>query len=232
MPARIFLALDTPDIAAALTQMRAAGDAIDGIKLGLEFFVANGPAGIRCVREEARPLFLDLKLHDIPNTVAGAVRTAVPLNPLLLTVHAGGGPAMLRAAAEAAHSFGAARPLIIAVTVMTSLDDGDLKAVGQIAPVSDQVRRLAALSQDQGCDGVVCSSHEISLLRQDCGPEFKLVVPGLRPAVGELADQKRVMTPGEAARLGADFLVIGRPITAATDPAAAARAIRSEIARP
>jgi orotidine-5'-phosphate decarboxylase len=230
MPARIFLALDTPDTDAALAQMRAVGNAIDGIKLGLEFFVANGPVGIERIRQEGRPLFLDLKLHDIPNTVAGAVRSAAALNPLLLTVHAGGGPAMLRAAAEASHSFGAVRPLIIAVTVMTSLDDGDLKAVGQMAPVSDQVRRLAALSQGQGCDGVVCSPREISLLRQDCGPEFKLVVPGLRLATGERADQKRVMTPGEAARLGADFLVIGRPITAASDPAAAARAIHSEIA--
>jgi orotidine-5'-phosphate decarboxylase len=230
MPARILLALDTPDIAAARAQIRAAGDAIEGIKLGLEFFVANGPAGITAVQQEGRPLFLDLKLHDIPNTVAGAVRSALALKPLLLTVHAGGGPAMLRAAADAAASAGASRPLIIAVTVMTSLDDADLKAVGQTPPAAEQVRRLALLARHQGCDGIVCSAHEIAAIRQACGPDFKLVVPGIRPATGDVADQKRVMTPGQAARLGADFLVIGRPITAASDPAAAALAIRREVA--
>ncbi len=230
MAARILLALDTPDIATAIAQTNAVGDAIDGIKLGLEFFIANGPAGVARVQQEDLALFLDLKLHDIPNTVAGAVRSALGLKPLLLTVHAGGGPKMLRAAADAAAAAGQERPLVIAVSVMTSLDDEDLVAVGQRPPVRDQVRRLAELARAQGCDGVVCSAHEISLLRQDCGPDFKLVVPGLRPASGELADQKRVMTPGEAARLGADFLVIGRPITAAPDPAAAARLIRREIA--
>ncbi len=233
MPARILLALDTPDVETARAQARAAGDAIDGIKLGLEFFVANGPGGIAAVGLDGppggRPLFLDLKLHDIPNTVAGAVRSALALKPLLLTVHAGGGPAMLRAAAEAAVAAGQARPLIIAVTVMTSLDDGDLSAVGQIPPVRDQARRLAMLARQQGCDGIVCSAHEIETIRRDCGRDFKLVVPGLRPAAGDVADQKRVMTPGEAARLGADYLVIGRPITAAADPAAAARAIRREV---
>ena len=234
MAARILLALDTPDIATARAQARAAGDAIDGIKLGLEFFVANGPAGIAAVQRDdgqykVRPLFLDLKLHDIPNTVAGAVRSTLALKPLLLTVHAGGGPAMLRAAADTAASAGQVRPLIIAVTVMTSLDDHDLKAVGQLPPVSDQARRLALLARQQGCDGIVCSAHEIEVIRKDCGPEFKLVVPGLRPASGDVADQKRVMTPGEAAKRGADFLVIGRPITAAADPAAAARAIRREV---
>jgi orotidine-5'-phosphate decarboxylase len=234
MPARILLALDTPDVAIATTQARAAGDAIDGIKLGLEFFVANGPAGVAQVRDKGlgagRPLFLDLKLHDIPNTVAGAVRSALSLKPLLLTVHAGGGPAMLRAAAEAAASAGQHRPLIIAVTVMTSLDDSDLSAVGQMPPVKDQARRLAQLARQQGCDGIVCSAHEIETIRHDCGPDFKLVVPGLRPASGDVGDQKRVMTPGEAARLGADFLVIGRPITGAANPADAARSIRREVA--
>ena len=232
MPARILLALDTPDVATAIARTRAVGDAIDGIKLGLEFFVANGPAGVRSVRQEGRPLFLDLKLHDIPNTVAGAVRSVVSLKPLLLTVHAGGGPKMLRAAAEAAATGGSARPLVIAVTVMTSLDDDDLVTIGQTPPVSDQVRRLAALSLAQGCDGVVCSAHEIATLRHDCGPDFKLVVPGLRSASGDQADQKRVMTPREAAHLGADFLIIGRPIARASDPAAAARQIRQEITAP
>jgi orotidine-5'-phosphate decarboxylase len=229
MSARILLALDTPDVATALAQARAAGDAVDGIKLGLEFFTANGPAGVARVQAAGRPLFLDLKFHDIPNTVAGAVRSALPLKPLLLNVHAAGGPEMLRRAAAAVREAGEARPLLIAVTVMTSLGDDDLVAVGQLPPALDQVRRLAALARQEGCDGVVCSAREIAQLRRDCGPGFKLVVPGLRPAEAAVGDQKRVMTPGEAAALGADFLVIGRPITAAPDPAEAARRIRREI---
>ena len=148
---------------------------------------------------------------------------------MLLTVHAGGGPEMLRRAAEAAREAGEDRPLVIGVTVMTSLGDEDLAAVGQQLPALDQVRRLAALAQKQGCDGVVCSAREISALKRDCGADFKLVVPGIRPAGAEVGDQKRIMTPGEASALGADFLVIGRPITGAADSAAAARRIRQEI---
>jgi orotidine-5'-phosphate decarboxylase len=233
MPARILLALDTPDVATAVAQTRAVGAAVDGVKLGLEFFNANGPAGVRQVQAEGRPLFLDLKFHDIPNTVAGAIRSVLPLRPLLLNVHAAGGPEMLRrsaeAVAEAGPGAGGERPLLIAVTVLTSLADEDLAAVGQQPPARDQVRRLAALAQRQGCDGVVCSSREIAVLKRDCGADFKLVVPGIRPADSAPGDQKRVMTPGEAAALGADFLVIGRPITAAADSAAAARRIRAEI---
>jgi orotidine-5'-phosphate decarboxylase len=229
MPARILLALDTPDVTIALAQARAAGSAVDGLKLGLEFFVANGAPGVARIQAEGRPLFLDLKFHDIPNTVAGAIRSALALKPMMLNVHAGGGPAMLRAASDAVASAGASRPLLIAVTVLTSLDDEDLAAVGQTPPALDQTRRLAALAQAQGCDGVVCSAREISILRRDCGADFKLVIPGLRPVAASGSDQKRVMTPGEAARLGADFLVIGRPITAASDPAAAARLIRQEV---
>jgi len=229
MPTRILLALDTPDVATARAQTRAAGAAVDGVKLGLEFFLANGPAGVRQVQQEGRALFLDLKLHDIPNQVAGAVRSALALSPLLLTVHAAGGPEMLRRAALAAQDGGAKRPFVVAVTVLTSLGEDDLAAVGQRGPAADQVRRLAALAQTQGCDGVVCSAHEITALRRDCGMDFKLVVPGLRPANQAAGDQKRVMTPGEAAALGADFLVIGRPITGAPDIAAAARTIRQEL---
>lgn len=229
MLTRILLALDTPDVATAVAQTRAAGAAVDGVKLGLEFFNANGPAGVRQVRAEGRPLFLDLKFHDIPNTVAGAIRSVLPLAPLMLNVHAGGGPEMLRRAAEAVAEGETGRPLLIAVTVLTSLGDEDLAAVGQQTPALDQVRRLAALAQKQGCDGVVCSPREIAALKRDCGADFKLVVPGIRPANSARGDQKRVMTPGEAAALGADFLVIGRPITAAADSAAAARRIRAEI---
>src|ERR1700674_1849876 len=179
MPAQILLALDTPDVTGAIAQARAVGDSVDGIKLGLEFFLANGPAGVGRVQLEGRAVFLDLKLHDIPNTVAGAVRSALNLKPLLLSVHAAGAPKMLRAAADAAGGAGPSRPLVIAVTVMTSLGDDDLVAVGQLRPTGDQVRRLAGLARAHGCDGVVCSAHEISLLRRECGPDFKLVVPGL-----------------------------------------------------
>ncbi|HXQ42182.1 MAG TPA: orotidine-5'-phosphate decarboxylase [Candidatus Udaeobacter sp.] len=229
MPARILLALDTPDLSLALGQTRAAGEAVDGVKLGLEFFLANGPAGVLAIGALGRPVFLDLKFHDIPNTVAGAVRSALRLKPMMLNVHAGGGPAMLRAAAEAVRGAGEGRPLLIAVTVLTSLADEDLAAVGQGASAAGQARRLAALARAEGCDGVVCAGSDIAAIRADCGPDFKLVVPGLRPAGATVEDQKRVMTPGEVARLGADFLVIGRPITSAADPAAAARAIRRDI---
>ncbi len=218
MPARILLALDTSDVATAVAQARAVGPAVDGIKLGLEFFVANGPAGVREVQAEGQPLFLDLKFHDIPNTVAGAIRSAIALRPMMLNVHAGGGPEMLRRAAEAVREAGETRPLLIGVTVMTSLGDDDLAAVGQQLPALDQVRRLAGLAQRQGCDGVVCSAREIAALKRDCGPDFKLVVPGIRPAGSEgRRPEAGSRTPAEASALGADFLVIGRPITGATD---------------
>jgi len=233
MAPQILLAIDTIDMAIAGAQAAATRGAVDGIKLGLEFFAANGPAGVRAVTAAGVPLFLDLKLHDIPNTVAGAVRAATPLRPTLLTVHAAGGGAMLRAAAdaagEAATKAGVPRPRIIGVTVLTSLGEPDIDAVGQRGPIADQARRLAALAQSCGLDGVVCSPHEIAALRADCGAGFLLVVPGIRPAWAAASDQKRVMTPAEAAQLGADYLVIGRPITSADDPAAAARRIAAEV---
>ena len=231
---QIFLAIDTTDTAAATAQAAATDGVITGIKLGLEFFTARGPDGVRAVASGGRPLFLDLKLHDIPNTVAGAVRAVTPLQPVLLTVHAGGGGAMLRAAldaaGEAAAKVGSARPRIVGVTVLTSLAETDLDAVGQRGPIADQAKRLAALAQASGLDGVVCSPHEIAALRAQCGTGFRLVVPGIRPAWSAAGDQKRVMTPAEAARLGADYLVIGRPITGAADPSAAARRVADEVA--
>jgi orotidine-5'-phosphate decarboxylase len=234
MPTQIFLAIDTTDVATARARAAATRDAVAGIKLGLEFFAAQGPAGIRAVAAGDVPLFLDLKLHDIPNTVAGAVRAVAPLRPSLLTVHAAGGAAMLRAAVDAAGdaaaTAGGARPRFIAVTMLTSLAEADMDAIGQRGPIADQARRLAALARGCGLDGVVCSPHEIEPLRAECGAGFLLVVPGIRPARAEAGDQKRVMTPGEAARRGADYLVIGRPITAADDPAAAARRIAAEVA--
>ena len=221
----ILCAIDTPDRARAQRLVSALAGSVGGVKLGLEFFSANGPEG---VREAARgiDLFLDLKLHDIPNTVAGAVKAALALDPLLLTIHCAGGPAMLRAAVEAR---GARRTKLLGVTVLTSLDDGDLVATGQGGPVAEQVRRLAVLAKESGLDGVVCSPQEVAMLRQACGPGFLRVVPGIRPAGSTASDQKRIQTPRAAIEAGADYLVIGRPITEASDPAAAARAILAEF---
>lgn len=230
---RVLVALDTVSVTDAVDQARAMRGAVAGVKLGLEFFSANGPAGVRQVVAEGLPLFLDLKFHDIPNTVAGAVRAATPLGPFMLNVHAAGGAAMMReavdAAADSAAKIGVRRPLVIAVTVLTSLGDDDLDSVGQRGPAEDQVLRLAALAQSCGLDGVVCSPREIEPLRRACGRDFLLVTPGIRPAGAAVGDQKRVTTPAEAVRRGADYLVIGRPITAAADPAEAARAIAAEI---
>jgi len=227
--ARLYAALDTPALPDALDLARRLAGQVDGLKLGLEFFVGEGPAGVRAVAALGVPIFLDLKLHDIPNTVAGAVRAAAALGPGMMTLHAGGGGAMLRAACAAA-AEAATPPQLIAVTVLTSLDDADLAAIGQPGPALDQVRRLAGLAQACGLAGVVCSPHEIAPLRRDCGPDFRLVVPGIRPAGTASGDQKRVMTPAAAAAAGASDLVIGRPISEAADPAAAAAAIRAELA--
>jgi orotidine-5'-phosphate decarboxylase len=228
----VFVALDTTDTADAAARAAVLAPAVGGVKLGLEFFCANGPEGIRTVmaRAPGLPLFLDLKLHDIPNTVAGAVRAVAPLAPALLTVHAAGGPAMMRAAAEAAAELGAARPRIVAVTVLTSLDAGDLGAIGVAGTVAEQAARLADLALASGLDGVVCSAHEAAALRARLGPEAILVVPGIRPKGAAVGDQKRVMGPAEAVAAGASALVIGRPITEAPDPLAAARAIAAELA--
>lgn len=228
----VFAALDTTDLARARQLAGLVAPHVGGLKLGLEFFLAQGLANTAAVAG-ATPLFLDLKLHDIPNTVAGAVRAIAALKPEFLTVHAAGGPAMLRAAvAEAAEAAGRTghRIKLLAVTVLTSLDDGDLDAVGQRGPAADQVRRLALLARTSGLDGVICSPFEVAGLRAELGSDFQLVVPGIRPAGAALGDQKRVMGPREAIAAGASRLVIGRPITDAPDPAAAARAIATDLA--
>ncbi len=222
----ILCAIDTPDLGRARGLAAALAGTIAGVKLGLEFFSANGPDGVRAVLGREANAFLDLKLHDIPNTVAGAVRAALALDPAFLTLHCAGGPAMLRAAVDAR---GKRRTKLLGVTVLTSLDDQDLAATGQSGPVAAQVRRLALLAKTAGLDGVVCSPEEVAMLRQACGADFLLVVPGIRPAGAALGDQKRVQTPCAAIEAGADYLVIGRPITEAGDPAAAARAILAEI---
>ena len=222
----VLCAIDTNELGRAEALIAATAGAVGGVKLGLEFFVAHGPDGIRKAAAGQRNVFLDLKLHDIPNTVAGAVKSALALDPLLLTIHCSGGAAMMRAAVEAR---GPARTKIVGVTVLTSLDDNDLAAIGQSAPAAAQVERLALLAQENGLDGVVCSPQEVAMLRQACSRDFLLVVPGIRPAGAAAQDQKRVQTPRDAIAAGADYLVIGRPITEAPDPGAAARAILGEI---
>lgn len=227
----VFVALDTPDLAKARAIAQAVRGAAGGLKIGLEFITAQGPAGIREIASLGLPLFVDVKFHDIPNTVAGASRELVKLGAKLFNVHVSGGEAMMRAGVESARAVDP-DVKVIGVTVLTSLEDKDLDAVGQRPPSQEQVVRLAKLAKHSGLDGVVCSPREIAPVRAALGPDFLIVTPGVRPSGADLADQRRVMTPGEAARAGADILVIGRPITAAADPAAAARAIAADIARP
>ncbi|MFL6720203.1 MAG: orotidine-5'-phosphate decarboxylase [Sphingomonas sp.] len=212
----IFVAIDTPDLARALEIVEAVRGHAGGVKLGLEFFSAQGPEGIRRIAELGLPLFLDLKFHDIPNTVAKAVEAVAPLKPAILTVHAGGGREMLWAAKRAAPTD----TKVVAVTLLTSLDAGDLSDLGiQRSPV-EQVVRLAWVARDAGVDGIVCSSAELREARS-AWPDGFFVVPGIRPAGVDVADQKRVGTPGQALADGASVLVIGRPITGAPDPAQA-----------
>lgn len=220
----IFVAIDTPDLDHALALAKAVGPHVGGLKVGLEFLTAQGPEGLRRIVDLGRPVFADTKFHDIPNTVAGAAREIARLGASMFNIHASGGEAMMRAAKDAAASVDPDIKLI-AVTVLTSIDDGVIAEVGQRGPAAEQVVRLADLTQKSGLDGVVCSAHEIAAIRKACGPDFMLVVPGIRPAGSDLADQRRVMTPREAAVAGANILVIGRPITAAADPAQAAREI-------
>ncbi len=227
---RIFCAVDTTDLDAATALAELLRCEVGGLKLGKEFFTAHGPDGVAQIAATGHRIFLDLKYHDIPNTVAGAVRAAAALGVHMLTIHASGGEAMMRAAADAAREAHGVRPLILAVTVLTSLDGDDLAAVGQTGPVADQVFRLAALAKSSGVDGVVCSPLEITALKSSLGADFTLVVPGVRPGWAATDDQKRVMTPGDAVAAGADFLVIGRPITRADDPVSEARRIADELA--
>lgn len=222
----IFVAIDTPDIGRALALADAVRDAAGGVKLGLEFFSANGPDGVRRVAAAGLPVFLDLKLHDIPNTVAKAVEALAPLRPAILTVHAVGGQAMLAAAKAAAP----AATKVVAVTVLTSLDSGDLAATGVAGTPADQVRRLAALAREAAIDGIVCSGAEVAEARHSW-PEGFFVVPGVRPAGADVGDQKRVVTPQQALADGASVLVIGRPITGAPDPARAAMDIAAGLAQ-
>jgi orotidine-5'-phosphate decarboxylase len=220
----IFVAVDTQDISRALEIAQAVRGHAGGVKLGLEFFAAQGPAGVRRVAELALPIFLDLKLHDIPNTVAKAVQSLAALEPAILTVHAAGGQAMLSAAKAAAPAC----TKVVAVTVLTSLDEADLACTGVNSAPSDQVVRLAMLARDSGVDGIVCSGAEVAIVRS-LWPEGTLVVPGVRPAGADVADQKRVVTPRQALDDGASVLVIGRPITGAPDPVRAIMDIEATL---
>jgi orotidine-5'-phosphate decarboxylase len=237
----VYCGIDTTDLAKAtrMIQSIAGGPnpAVGGIKLGLEFFLSHGAPGVRYafptpVRATGVGFFLDLKLHDIPNTVAGGIRAVVELEPTYITIHVQGGREMLRAAvaeaAEQAARLGVARPRLLGVTVLTSLDRSDLEATGVPSDPSDQVLRLAALAQESGLDGVICSPLEIAALRRKHGAEFVLMVPGIRPVGSDANDQKRAMTPRQAVDLGATHLVVGRPISQAADPRAAAEAIARE----
>lgn len=219
----IICAIDTIDVATAKSLVGSVAPHIGAVKLGLEFFTANGASGVAQVAGDL-PLFLDLKFHDIPNTVAGVIRATAGINSFMMTVHTAGGKAMMQAAAAAAKTL-PNQPLIVGVTVLTSLDGADLENIGVNAKLQDQVKRLASLAQESGLDGVVCSAHEIEIIRETCGKDFKLVVPGIRPAGSSIGDQKRVMTPSEALAKGADYLVIGRPITEAQNPSQAAQEI-------
>lgn len=225
---RIAVALDTADPARATALAGAVAPHCGVLKVGLELFAAAGADAVRAIARH-RPVFLDLKLHDIPNTVGAAVAALLPLAPAFLTLHAAGGSAMIAAARDAAERAGAARPRLLAVTVLTSLDASALAATGIADPPEAQVLRLARLAVAAGADGLVCAAAELPALRAALGPAPLLVVPGIRPAGVAGDDQARTATPAEAIAAGADLLVIGRPITTAPDPAAAAAAIAASI---
>lgn len=220
MSNRIFVALDTPDLERAKAMAARVRNHVGGLKLGLEFFAAHGAHGVREMSHVGLPIFLDLKLHDIPNTVAKAIQALGGLAPTILTVHASGGQAMLEDAKAAAP----AATKVVAVTMLTSLDDSDLAATGVQGRAHDHVLRLTDLAMRSGVDGIVCSGEEVEAAHRSW-PKGFFVVPGVRPANGDTGDQKRVVTPRQALDHGASVLVIGRPITQAADPDAAARAI-------
>jgi orotidine-5'-phosphate decarboxylase len=238
---QILVALDVDRASKALALAERLRGAVGGFKIGKELFTAEGPAVVRALAERGDRVFLDLKFHDIPRTVAGAIRAAVSTGAWMIDVHASGGRAMMEAAvAAAAESIpaGRPRPLIVGVTVLTSLDQAALDETGATGPLLDRVVRLARLARDSGLDGVVASPQEIRAIRDACGPGFAIVTPGIRPgrpgeqrsagAAGD--DQARTMSPAQATAAGATYIVVGRPITAADDPRAAADAIAMELA--
>lgn len=230
---RLFCSLDWAGPEQAIELATKLKGAVGGIKIGAEFVTLYGIRGVEALSAVGLPLILDLKLDDLPKAVSNTVRRAASLKPFAITVHAAGGPAMLRVAMAAAYAAadggGFPRPKMLAVTVLTSMDEADLKAAGIGGTMREQVLRLAALAQSCGLDGVWTSADELARLRAEFGPDFLLVVPGIRPVWSSSDDQKRIMTPGDAIHGGADYLVVGRPITQASDPVAAARRIVNEM---
>jgi orotidine-5'-phosphate decarboxylase len=224
---RLIAAIDAPDRAACDALVGKLGGVPSWIKLGLELFCAEGPSVVRHYTEQGAHVMLDLKLHDIPETVARAVSRVAILGAGLLTVHAAGGKAMLQGAVKAARDGGGTK--ILAITVLTSLDEQDLAQIGAQGPIGELVKRRAQLAIESGCDGIVASPHEVAVVRAFAPKDFLIVTPGVRPAGAAAGDQKRVMTPREARAAGADLVVVGRPLRDAADPAAAARAVVDEL---
>src|SRR5271154_4679316 len=224
---RLAVALDYPEAEAALRLVDSLDNPCQWFKVGMELYYAAGNHFVHLLRNRGFDVFLDLKLHDIPNTVAGAVRSVTQSGASLLTIHASGGAAMMTAAAEAAKAPGS--PRLLAVTVLTSMDANELTGIGITASPADQVLRLARLAKQSGIDGMVCSAEEVAAVRAATGPETLLVIPGIRPTGTAIGDQKRIATPADAIANGASMLVVGRPITRAADPAAATQAILTEI---
>ncbi|HLX77084.1 MAG TPA: orotidine-5'-phosphate decarboxylase [Terriglobales bacterium] len=226
---RLIVALDVSSAAAAQKIVAAVGDSAFLYKVGKQLFTAEGPAIVRDLVASGRRVFLDLKFHDIPNTVAAAVAAAAKMNISMLTVHASGGSRMLKAATDAA-AASSSKPMVLGVTVLTSFRDADVQEVGFSGRVLDNVLRLAALARSCGCGGIVTSAKEAAEVRRELGAGFAIVTPGVRPAGSKVDDQARVVTPAEAIANGASHIVVGRPITAAADPAAAAQAVVEEMA--
>ena len=228
---RILVALDYPNADQALAMARQLDPKVCRVKVGKELFTRCGPSIVESLHALGFDLFLDLKFHDIPNTVAKACAAAAELGVWMVNVHASGGRRMMEAAREAVevHSGSAQRTKLIAVTVLTSMERSDLVEIGLDLDPIDQVKRLAALTQKSGLDGVVCSAQEANALRQQAGSDFELITPGIRPANSDQGDQRRIMTPSQAIAAGSTYLVVGRPITGAADPAAAAAAIQAEV---
>ncbi len=227
---KVIVALDYANEVDALAFVERVSPELCRLKVGKEMFTLFGPAFVRTLVSKGFDVFLDLKFHDIPNTVAKAVAASAELGVWMVNVHASGGLRMMTAAKEALQPYGERAPHLIAVTVLTSMEQDELARVGVSGPLQDHVLRLAALTQEAGLDGVVCSAQEASLLKSRLGQDFKLITPGIRPAGAELGDQRRVLTPVEACAQGSDYLVIGRPITQASDPAATLKSINDSLA--
>lgn len=230
---RLIVALDVSTMDAMKSIVSSLGDSISFYKVGMELFYAEGDQTVRYLQDQGKHVFLDLKLHDIPNTVAHGVSSLTRLGANLITIHGQGGPIMMKAAAQAAREsaeqLGIERPKLLAITILTSFDDEAWTSIGGQLPISDQVIRLAKLAKESGMDGVVCSALEAKMIREACGPDFLIVTPGIRPSFAATNDQKRIATPASALADGASRLVIGRPITQAANPQEAVRLIIEEM---